>query len=255
MNVRFLFVSVAIIGLLLGPQSAGAAVDLTVTVGDRKIIVFEDGVSDEVKAEVLESAGATTVKSLDSIDATVVVQSLVSDEALEARPEVKRVDDDVRVYALSHRTRQAPPQILPWGVERIGAPIAWGEATGTASRVAIVDTGIDLDHPDLARNLKTGFNAISPTRTPDDDNGHGSHVAGIVGAVNNTIGTVGVAVDAELIPVKVLDRRGRGYLSDIVEGIDWAVANDANIINLSLGTSVDILSLRESTEYRPMYQD
>lgn len=240
----------AVVALLLAlPSSSFAAVDFRVTVGgtDRKIVVFEDDVSDEEKEAVLESAGeTTTIQSLDSIDAKVVVTSTeTSKEALLASGRVKRVDEDVEVYALARRT---PAQVLPWGIERVGAPLTWSRSTGSGVRVAVLDSGIDLDHPDLVRNIHGGVNTLVPSRSADDDNGHGTHVAGIIAAVNNATGSVGVAVDASLYAVKVLDRRGAGYISDIIEGLDWAVANNMHVVNLSLGTEQHIPSLQEAID-------
>ena len=80
----------------------------------------------------------------------------------------------------------------------------------------------------------------------DDDNGHGSHVAGIVAAQNNTIGVVGVGHRIDLYAVKVLDRNGSGYVSDIIEGIQWSISNNINVINMSLGTTTDVQAFHDA---------
>jgi subtilisin family serine protease len=134
-----------------------------------------------------------------------------------------------------------PPQETPWGVNRIDAALSNG--TGAGVRVAVIDTGIDLTHPDLAGNVEDGFNALHPGDPAEDDNGHGTHVAGTIAAVDNAIGVVGVAPNATVVAVKVLDRRGRGWVSDIVNGIDWVTTqntdgnanNDIQVANMSLG--------------------
>ncbi|MFM8980308.1 MAG: S8 family peptidase [Planctomycetia bacterium] len=125
-----------------------------------------------------------------------------------------------------------PSETTPWGISAVGGQTG---TTGAGVKVAVVDTGIDLDHPDLAANVKTGVNYTGAS--PDDDNGHGSHVAGTIAAVDNTIGVIGVAPGASLYPVKVLDRRGSGYLSDVAAGIDWCRNNGIHIANMSLGGS------------------
>lgn len=93
----------------------------------------------------------------------------------------------------------------------------------------------------------------SPNKPADpiawnDDNGHGIHVAGIIGAIANTIGVVGVAPACRLLAVKVLDRRGSGYVSWIIAGLDWCISNGAQVVNMSLGTNVDVPSLKEACD-------
>lgn len=127
-------------------------------------------------------------------------------------------------------------QTLPWGVDRVDAD-ANGN-TGAGTHVYIIDTGIDADHADLQANLGNGY-AVEQCKGGscitawDDDQGHGTHVAGTVGALDNDIDVVGVAPDVTLHAVKVLDKRGSGSFSGIIEGIDW-VASEAQ----SLGTAV-----------------
>src|SRR5680860_1238528 len=124
---------------------------------------------------------------------------------------------------------------------------ATGGSTGDGINVAVVDTGIDLDHPYLADNVEGEYMALAEVgryrknRAPDDDNGHGTHVAGIIAAEDNAQGVVGVAPDANLYAVKVLDQNGSGYLSDVIDGINWAesrntddtTTNDIHVINMS----------------------
>ena len=130
-------------------------------------------------------------------------------------------------------------QETPYGIARVN-----GVASYSGSNVAwVVDTGIDLDHPDLTVNASRGFNAFTSGRdagSPDDNNGHGSHVAGTIAAMNNTIGVIGVAPGATVIPVKVLDSRGSGSYSGVIAGVDHVGANGktGDVANLSLGGPV-----------------
>jgi subtilisin family serine protease len=101
--------------------------------------------------------------------------------------------------------------------------------------VAVVDSGVDLSHPDLAPQLVPGRDMVDGDDRPDDEYGHGTHVAGIVAAAIGGGEVVGVAPGARVMPVRVLDRHGNGLLDDVVEGVRWAVANGARVINLSLG--------------------
>jgi subtilisin len=156
-------------------------------------------------------------------------------KGLMKNPHVVSIQPDREVHAIA--------QILPTGVDRIEAELDFTPAPVDAG-VAVIDSGIDLDHPDLnvvygvdCRRLdkKTGDCKIGG----NDDNGHGSHVAGTVGAYNNTLGVVGVAPGVRLFAVKVLDRRGSGTLSGVIQGIDWVARNAAplgiDVANLSLG--------------------
>lgn len=123
----------------------------------------------------------------------------------------------------------------PWGITRVNG------GSGTANGVAwVIDTGIDLDHPDLNVVASRGFNAFTSGkdgRSLDDGNGHGSHVAGTIAAIDNEIGVIGVAPGATVIPVKVLDSRGSGSYSGVIAGIEHVAANGGNgdVANLSLG--------------------
>ena len=127
-------------------------------------------------------------------------------------------------------------QETPWGITRVN-----GVSNYTGTNVAwIIDTGIDLDHPDLNVDAARGFNAFTTGRDaglPDDGNGHGSHVAGTIAALNNSIGVIGVAPGATVIPVKVLDSRGSGSYSGVIAGVDFVAANgkSGDVANMSLG--------------------
>ena len=125
-------------------------------------------------------------------------------------------------------------QEIPFGIERVG----YGNGVGKTAW--IIDTGIDLDHPDLNVDAASGYDFINSDAYADDDNGHGSHCAGTVAGIDNEIGVVGVAAGATVVPVKVLDRRGSGAYSVIIAGIDFvgANANPGDAVNMSLGGGV-----------------
>lgn len=220
----------------------------------RKIIVFEKWfVNEEAKDELIRKAGGVKIKDLDLIDGMAVyLPSKAAEKALANQSGVLRIDDDVIVEALvkvNKTGKSAPSQpieSLPWGIDRIDADLAWSVTVGDSVRVAVIDTGIDLTHPDLAANIKGGYNAINPLKSANDDNGHGTHVAGIIGAIDNIIGVIGVGPQINLYAVKVLNRNGSGYLSDVIEGLDWAIQNKMQVVNMSLGTSSDIPSFKEA---------
>lgn len=216
----------------------------TATERDRVIVTLRsDAAQDRIEQLSSVSSAIDLVGELPSTDALVVEVDPGAKDALAQDPDVVRIEKDPVVTI----QRRAPaPETTPWGVSRVNAPAAWPTSRGAGVKVAVIDTGIDLAHPDLTANLRTGINLVRPGRTPDDDNGHGTHVAGIIGAVSNSIGVVGIAPNVELYPVKVLNSRGVGYLSDIIAGIDWAVANRMDVINLSLGTSEHIQSMQDA---------
>ncbi len=139
-------------------------------------------------------------------------------------------------------------QIIPWGVKSVNAPSIWAKTTGKGIKIAILDSGIDFQHTDLGSNIKQGYNAIEPNTLPNDDYGHGTLVAGIIAAKNNSVGVVGVAPDAEIYPVKVLDKYGEGDISDVARGIDWCIANKIQIINMSFAIEDDKPLLRSSIQ-------
>jgi serine protease len=128
-----------------------------------------------------------------------------------------------------------------WALDQINAPEAWARgARGAGTTIAVVDTGVDLNHPDLSSKLVSGTDFVAGRtdcpRGPQDENGHGTHVAGIAAAVtDNGIGVAGVAPDASIMPVRVLDSDGSGSSDDIVKGINYAADHGADVINLSLG--------------------
>lgn len=124
---------------------------------------------------------------------------------------------------------------IPWGVKRLNAPAAWDYTQGEGVKVAVIDTGMDFTHPDLKGNYKGGYNAVTPGTDPMDDQGHGTHVSGTIGAVRNAAGVAGVAPKASLYAVKVLDKNGSGQYSWIIDGIEWAITNNMDVVNMSLG--------------------
>ena len=126
-----------------------------------------------------------------------------------------------------------PNQVVPYGIARVG----YGNGVGKTAW--ILDTGIDLDHPDLNVDVARGKTFVR-SKSADDDNGHGTHCAGTIAAIDNDFGVVGVAAGATVVPVKVLDRRGSGAYSGIIAGIDYVAnaASSGDAVNMSLGGGV-----------------
>ncbi len=130
----------------------------------------------------------------------------------------------------------APAQSTPWGVARVG-----GGQSGATGRAFVIDSGVDLDHPDLLVNAGMS-RSFTREKDADDGNGHGTHVAGTIAAIDNSIGVVGVAAGAEIVAVKVLTRSGSGSTSGVIAGVDYVadVGRTGDVANMSLGGGVSI---------------
>lgn len=141
-------------------------------------------------------------------------------------------------------------ETIRYNLTKIKATTAWDSCyRGAGVTVAVVDTGVDLDHTDLAANLVSGKTFVDGTSSADDDYGHGTHVAGIIAAVNNNGGVIGVAPEASIMPVKVLNSSGSGSIADVADGIVWAADNGADIINLSLASTSSSTTLKNAVNY------
>lgn len=144
---------------------------------------------------------------------------------------------------------QEATQNAGWEITSFNLPNAWEHSQGEGVKIAVLDTGADLDHPDLVENLLPGINFVKPGQPPSDDCCHGSHVTGILVAANNQIGVVGVCPKAKVIPVKVLDNRGNGNLLNVASGIRWAADNGADLIQMSLGAPQKVQQVRRAIQY------
>ena len=180
-----------------------------------------------------------TLHQIHTVTATIPETAII---ALQNNPNVRYVEEDKYVQLVSE-------QPIPWGVDRIDAEQVWPSNTGSGIYIAIVDTGIDYDHPDLDDNYAFGESFVDYTNDPMDDNGHGTHCAGIAAAENNDIGVVGVAPGAKLIAAKVLNANGGALLSWIADGITWAADNGADVISLSIGYDQHVQSWQDACDY------
>ncbi len=203
------------------------------------LVRFKPGVAAGGRASVLRAVDASVESSLPvpgvqlvALEGGESVTEAVT--ALEAEPRVLYAEPNY-VY----RADAVPNDPLfgeLWGLDRIRAPQAWETTTGSgAVTVAVADTGIAYDHPDLAPNLLPGHDFVGNDGDPRDFNGHGTHVAGTIGAAgNNGTGVTGVDWDVGLLPVRVLDGESSGSNAAIAAGFSYAAAQGARIVNASL---------------------
>jgi len=215
---------------VLAIVSTAVTADAKVVPGQYIVVLSDDAnPAGLAKAHGLTARNVYT-KVFKGFAAAIPAQAI---KGLQHNPHVLWIEPDREVHAIA--------QTLPTGIDRIDAELAFPGVPVDAD-VAVIDTGIDLDHPDLnvvggvdCRRLdkKTGQCKVGG----DDDEGHGSHVSGTIGAYDNGIGVVGVAPGVRLHAVKVLDRKGSGWLSWIIQGIDWVTQNAdvIDVANMSLG--------------------
>jgi hypothetical protein len=203
-----------------------------------------------------ENLGHVYGSSIEGFSVTLTAEQ---SEIISKDPAVKFIEQD-RILSIAQKGKPgggggtAPAQGIPWGITRVGGFVNY---TGTA-KAYVLDTGIDLDHPDL--NVATfGFNAFTSGKdggSLDDGNGHGSHVAGTIAAKSNSIGVVGVAAGALVVPVKVLGATGSGSNSGVIAGVNYVGANGqvGDVANMSLGggisTALDAAVINASSKVK-----
>lgn len=143
---------------------------------------------------------------------------------------------------------QEAKQNAGWNITAFNLPKAWEYSQGEGVVIAVLDTGCDLNHPDLIDNLLPGYNFVTPGKDPVDGNGHGSHVIGTLVAMNNDIGVVGVCPKAKVRPVKVLADDGNGNLMNVAKGIRWAIEQKVDLISMSLGAPFPVQEVRKAIQ-------
>ena len=218
------------------------------------IVKFKTGVQEDKKYSVHYTLGSKRIRTLgqEGLERIRIPEGISVEEAVDlyrADPAVEYAEPNfiVRASMLPNDTRFNEL----WGFHNTGqtvngttgtfdadidCPEAWDIIKDSSSvTVAVIDTGVDSNHPDLSDNLVAGYDFINNDNDPDDLNGHGTHVAGIIGAVgNNMKGVAGVNWRVKIMPLKVLDQTGEGTVADVIEAIVFAATNNARVINLSL---------------------
>ncbi|RLQ84889.1 S8 family serine peptidase [Planomicrobium sp. Y74] len=201
---------------------------------EKVIISFEN----DIDFEELEKMGAEIHSELDAISSVIATlpEAVIMKANTDTDGSIKSISED-EIFKVA---AQQPT----WGYQHIKAPSALKLGyTGKGVKIAVIDTGINASHPDL--RVAGGISMIGDSSPLTDGNGHGTHVAGVIGGLNNSIGVVGAAPDAEIYSVKVLGSDGAGKLENVLNGIQWAIDQKMDIINLSLTTENDIPELQE----------
>lgn len=207
---------------------------IAVSQDKQKVIIGFHGKPD---AALIRAHGGEVNQEFSIINAIAAEVPEQAIKGLKNNPHVAYIEEDYEVQAFA--------QDLPWGVDRIDAEIVHNYPNkGFGVQIAVLDTGIDYTHPELASNYAGGYDFVNGDNDPLDDNGHGTHCAGIVAAEDNSEGVIGVAPESEIYALKVLNKRGSGYTSNIILGVQWAMegpngiegdSDDAEVISMSLG--------------------
>src|SRR3954468_1344697 len=213
--------------------------------------------SDAVRAAKRAEFADRITEEFQYLDSFVANLTDAEVRTLRNDPSVRYVESaDIKFFALDVPSRHIAPtshpadaQVTPYGITMVHAPNLWPIAKGDGINVAIVDTGIDYTHPELKDHYQGGFNAVTGTNDPRDDDGHGTHVAGTIGAADNGFGVVGVAPNAKIWSAKVLAPDGSGSATgsnaQIASGLNWVLGkrNELGghwIVNMSLGQCTDV---------------
>lgn len=198
------------------------------------------GFKDKAHPEIVQPYGEVkhSYKYVPAVAADLPEQAI---ENLKKNPKIAYIEPDYEVEALE--------ETVPWGISRIEASSVHAAGyNGTGVNVSVIDTGIDYTHPDLAKNYKGGWDFVNNDNNPMDDNGHGTHCAGVIAAVDNDEGVIGVAPGANLYALKVLNRQGSGTISNIISAIEWSIDNNIKIISMSLGSDYYSLTLKSACD-------
>ena len=247
-----LLVFVALPISVIGAAPQGTPPGFSDSSSEYIIVKFKPTAGASATADIHRQLGGKVKKTIPEIGVQVVKvppgQAKEKAKAYSKNPKVEYAEPDFVAEVAD--TPDDPLFGNQWSMATVQAPQAWDVTTGSSSiNIAILDTGIDQDHPDLASKIISNVN-FSDSPTVDDVHGHGTHVAGIAAAsTNNGIGVAGLGYDATIMNVKVMGDTGSGAYSSIAAGIIWAADNGAEIINMSLGGSADSSILEDAVDY------
>ncbi len=252
-------------------------------VEDRLLVGFRGDTPDEEKAALHARFGAQVIRQLPELDVQVLrfntgADTLALVTAYQSQQGVAFAEPDYLAMIQGWPDPISPPlgngadrpqppddsfglldlMLTPndpyysrqWHHAKIGSAQAWDVSRGVGVTIAIIDTGVNCSHQDLNGRCVAGYDFVNDDANPADDNGHGTHVAGIAAAAtNNGIGIAATGFDARIMPMKALNRTGNGSHSSIANSITWAVDRGADVVNMSLGGFFTSSTLRRAVEY------
>ncbi|MCB1770246.1 MAG: S8 family serine peptidase [Candidatus Competibacteraceae bacterium] len=240
-NARRTFNQLSLASAVALALTAGYAADALanppVWAEGRILLQTKAGLSDAELDKVLKSQNAKAIGRIHQINLHIIQVPPQAEEAvaraLAHNPNVKFAELDMQVEA--EQIPNDPNYASAWHLPKIQAPTAWDSSQGSNITIAILDTGVDANHPDLAVKLVAGWNSVSNTTDTADIQGHGTKVAGTAAATtNNSIGVAGVAGAARIMPIRITnDPSGYAYWSDIANGLAWAADHGAQVANIS----------------------
>jgi thermitase len=250
-SLRVLFRLNSLLLLTLGGLLAA---DSPEYVPGRLLAGFRQDADAGIASRALALRGATVRRQLPGLISVLDVpekDSAAIMESLRASGLFSFVERDY--YARTAAVPNDPSFASQWHLAAIQAPQAWDLSTGSSGIIsAVIDSGVDATHPDLASKIRTDidYDYVNNDSTAQDDNGHGTHVAGISAAItNNSTGIAGMCPNCSILPVKVLDASGSGTYSAIASGIRYAADKGAKVINMSLGGSAGSTTLSDAVNY------
>ncbi|PLR95267.1 S8 family peptidase [Bacillus sp. T33-2] len=206
-----------------------------------------DDITNDINGKVVKRLNSTYIFRSESLDTPALL------DYFNTRPNVEFAEAN---FILMQNDIKMPNDVYyrekyQWNLPAIETEKGWNISRGNKRiEIAIVDTGVDLDHPDLKNRLVKGYNVLENNSHPDDDNGHGTHVAGIIASeTNNKEGIAGITWFNKIMPIKAMGAEGYGSTFDIARGLFWAVDHGADVINLSLGNYQRSEVLEEAIRY------
>jgi thermitase len=223
-------------------------------VPDEVLVRFKKSATDESILECFSSSNAVVLSSIEELNAWEakvpfgkVAESI---SAISNCPNIRYAEPNY-IATIADTIPSDPNWGLQYGLVNIHAPQGWDYSTGSSAvTIAIVDSGVDLSHADLAAKIVPGYDFVNGDNIPQDDYGHGTHVAGIAAAIgNNGLGISGVSWGARIMPIKVLDSGGGGNFANVAAGIIWATDHGAQVLNLSLGGNSPSTVLQDAVNY------
>ncbi|MGM0846658.1 MAG: S8 family peptidase [Bacillota bacterium] len=218
------------------------------------IVKFKDSVSKSKEGSELKKLGASEVTDSDVVKSDYKVLKVGNVEAvvkaLSKNPNVEYAEPNYN-FASTWTPNDTYYQGYQYGPQNTDTDLAWNVTRGSSSQeIAILDSGVDYNHPDLASKTIRGYDFVDNDYYPMDLNGHGTHVAGTAAAItNNSRGVAGMAPNTKILAVRVLDANGSGSLNDIADGIRYAADQGAEVINLSLGCDCNTTTLENAVNY------